>query len=127
MSKKLLASLIASLFATAPAFAQSDDDPMRIEGSGTVGAIINDTNAADRAQLDQYQDLNTGALSNIGAMGRNTKTWFQLYGENFGRSDQYMFLRGGMYDVFKAGGYLNDIPHNFSTNAFSPFNGIGSN
>ena len=38
-----------------------------------------------------------------------------------------MFLRGGMYDVFKAGAYLNDIPHTFSSNAFSPYGGIGGN
>ena len=32
-----------------------------------------------------------------------------------------------MYDVFKAGAYLNDIPHNFSSNAYSPYAGIGGN
>src|SRR6185295_249419 len=109
------------------AFAQSDDDPLRIEGTATIGGIFNDTNASDNAQLNLYQDLNSGALSNVGARGRNSKTWFELYGENFGRTDQFMFLRGGMYDVFKAGGYLNDIPHTFSSNAFSPYNGIGGN
>ena len=50
-------------------------------------------------------------LSNIDLRGRNSSTWFQGYGENFGRTDQYLFLGGGMYDVFKAGAYLNDIPH----------------
>ena len=119
MSKKLICSLIASLFA-APAFAQSDTDPMRVEGTATAGGIYNNTKAPDKAQLNLYQDLNSGALSNIGARGRNSTTWFEGYGENFGRDDQFMFLRGGIYDVFKAGGYLNDIPHNFSTNAFTP-------
>jgi len=37
MTKKLVASVIASLFAAAPALAQSDgSDPMRVEGTGTV-------------------------------------------------------------------------------------------
>ena len=125
MTKKLVASVIASLFAAAPAFAQSDADPMRVEGTATLGGIYNNTNAFDRAQLDMYQDLGNGALSNVGVQGRNSKTWFQGYGENFGRSDQYMFLRGGMYDVFKAGAYLNDIPHMLSTNAYSPYQGTG--
>ena len=40
MSKKLLSTLIASLFAAVPAFAQSDD-PMRVEGSATLGGIYN--------------------------------------------------------------------------------------
>ena len=34
-----------------------------------------------------------------------------------------MFLRGGMYDVFKAGAYLNDIPHNFPSNGLTPYSG----
>jgi outer membrane protein OmpA-like peptidoglycan-associated protein len=124
MSKKLLCSLIASLFA-APVLAQSDSDPIRVEGGATAGGIYNRTNAFDKAQFDLYQDLNNGALSNVWARGRNSTNWFEGYGENFGRDDQYMFLRGGIYDVFKAGGYLNDMPHIFSTNAFTPYNGTG--
>ncbi len=127
MSKKLLSTLIASLFAAAPAFAQSDDDPMRVQGTATLGGIYNNTDARDTAKLFEYQDLGNGALSNVGVQGRNSRTWFQGYGENFGRTDQYMFLRGGMYDVFKAGAYLNDIPHTFSSNAYTPFAGSGGN
>ncbi len=127
MSKTLLSTLIASLFAAAPVFAQSADDPMRVQGTGTLGGIYNNTSAKDTAQLGLYQDLGNGALSNVGVQGRNSSTWFQGYGENFGRSDQYMFLRGGMYDVFKAGAYLNDIPHTFSSSAYTPYAGSGGN
>jgi hypothetical protein len=127
MSKKLLSTLIASLFAAAPAFGQSAEDPMRVQGTATIGGIYNNTNAFDTAKLQEYQDLGNGALSNIGAQGRNSTNWFQGYGENFGRSDQYMFLRGGMYDVFKAGAYLNDMPHTYSSNAYSPYAGSGGN
>ena len=38
-----------------------------------------------------------------------------------------MFLRGGMYDVFKSGVYINDIPRTFSSSAFTPYNGSGGN
>ena len=126
MTKKLLSTLIASLFAVAPAFAQSDDDPMRVQGSVTFGGIYNRQNANDAAKLQEYQDLGNGALSSVGIRGRNSTTWFEGYGENFGRDDQYMFLRGGMYDVFKAGAYLNWMPHDFSTNALTPYSGVGS-
>ena len=127
MSKKLLSTLIASLFVAGPTFAQSADDPMRVQGTATLGGIYNNTSARDTAQLDLYQDLSNGALSNVGVQGRNSTTWFQGYGENFGRTDQYMFLRGGMYDVFKAGAYLNDIPHTFSSAAYTPYAGSGGN
>ncbi len=127
MSKKLLSTLIASLFAAAPAFAQSDDDPMRVQGTATLEGLYNNTDARDTARLFEYQDLGNGALSNVGVQGRNSRTWFSGYGENFGRTDQYMFLRGGMYDVFKSGVYLNDIPHTFSSSAWTPFVGSGGN
>ena len=66
-------------------------------------------------------------MSNVGVQGRNSTTWFSGYGENFCRDDQYMFLRGGVYDVFKSGIYLNDIPRTFSSSAYTPFAGSGGN
>ncbi len=126
MSKKLLSILIASLFAAAPAIAQSVDDPIRVEGGATAGGIYNRQNGDDKAKLQEYQDLGNGALSNVWARGRNSTNWFEGYGENFGRNDQYMFLRGGTYDVFKAGAYFNEMPHDFSTNAITPYAGVGS-
>jgi hypothetical protein len=103
MNKKLLSVLIATLFTTAPALGQTPEDPMRVQGTATLGGMHNNTSATDNAQLDLYQDLGNGVRSNVGLEGRNSTTWFQGYGENFGRDDQYMFLRGGMYDVFKSG------------------------
>src|SRR5438034_1984102 len=129
MTKKLLSTLIASLFVATPAFAQAapgDEDVLRIEGGGTFGGIYNRQNANDKAKLQEYQGVGNGVLSNVFARGRNSTNWFEGYGENFGRDDQYMFLRGGVYGVFKAGAYLNDMPHDFSTNAITPFTGVGS-
>jgi hypothetical protein len=127
MTKKLVASVIASLFAAAPASRKSEEAIPCASRARAPVAHEQQHDAFDRAQLDLYQDLSNGVLSNIGMQGRNSTSWFQGYGENFGRTDQYMFLRGGMYDVFKAGAYLNDIPHTFSSNAYSPYNGIGGN
>jgi len=127
MRRKLLCSLIGSLFVAAPVYAQSDEDPMRVEGSATIGYLNNNSSAFDRAQLELYQDLGNGVLSSIGARGRNSRSWFDGYGENFGRDDQFMYLRGGTYGVFKAGAFLNDLPHVFSSNAWTPYAGVGGN
>ena len=129
MRKTLLSTVIASIFVAAPALAQTapgDEDVLRIEGGGTFGGIYNHQNAADKAKLQEYQDVGNGVLSNVFARGRNSTNWFEGYGENFGRDDQYMFLRGGVYGVFKGGAYLNDMPHDFSTNALTPFAGVGT-
>ena len=75
MSKKLLSTLIASLFAAAPAFAQSDDDPMRVAGQGDRSAASTTTRTRkDKAKLEEYQDLGNGVLSNVGVHGRNSTT-----------------------------------------------------
>jgi hypothetical protein len=55
--------------------------------------------------------------SSVGAQG-NSRSWFQGYGENRPH-DQFMFLCGGMYDVFKWG-YLNDMPHTYASNLLLP-------
>ncbi len=95
--------------------------------AATLGGIYNNQKAQDTAKLEEYQDLGNGALSNVGARGRNSTTWFEGYGENFGRTDQYMFLRGGMYDIFKTGAYFNEMPHTFNSSALTPYFGSGGN
>jgi hypothetical protein len=118
--------VIASLFAAGPALAQTANDPMRVEGSATLGGIYNRQSVQDATKLEEYRDLGNGVLSSVFIRGRNSTNWFDGYGENFGRDDQYMFLRGGIYDVFKAGAYLNDIPHNFALGARTPYSGTGT-
>ncbi len=127
MNKKQLSILIAALFVAAPVLAQSGDDPFRATGSITAGGIVTDTSGRDTSKFDEYQDLSNGMLSNIGVTGRNSKSWIDAYGENFGRDDMYVNLRGGMYDVFKARAYTNWMPHNFLYNGLTPFTGSGSN
>ena len=126
MTKKQLSILIAALFVATPALA--DDDPFLSTGSVTAGGIVTDTNSKnkDASKFEEYQDLSNGMLSNFGFTGRNSKSWIDAYGENFGRDDMYVNLRGGMYDVFKARAYTNWIPHNFLFDGITPFSGSGT-
>src|SRR5215471_1864307 len=119
MSKKQLSVLIAGLFAASSSLAQSTD-PFLSTGQVEAGGIYSNASGRDQSKFMEYQDLNSGI------MGRNQTSWITAYGENFGRDDQYMNIRGGMYDVFKAQAYLNWIPHNFLFNGITPFAGTGS-
>jgi len=126
MGKKRICMVIASLFAATPALAQYYD--WRWEGSATVGPIWTDkSDTKDPTKLQEYRDLRDGALSNIYGRGRNGQTWFEGYGENFGRDDQYLMLRGGIYDLFKYKLYSDSLPHEFLINGLTPFTGAGSN
>ena len=127
MTKKLLSALIASLFTAAPAFGQSADDPMRVQGTGTLGGIYNNTSARDKAQLELYQDLGNGVMSNVGVQGRNSTTWFQGYGENFGRNRPVHVPARRHVRRVQVRRVHQRHPAQFSTSAFTPFNGSGGN
>jgi hypothetical protein len=124
MTKKLLSTLIASLFAAAPALAQSND-PMRVEGSATLGGIYNNQKAQDSAKLEEYQDLGNGALSNVGARAQQHDVVRRLRREF--RLHRSVHVRAGHVDIFKTGAYFNEIPHNFNSSALTPYFGVGGN
>ena len=94
MKRKTLATLVGSLCVAGAAGAQTVN-PWLVESSVTAGAIVNDESGRDTSQIQKYQDLNNGVLSNILFRGRNDKLWIDAYGENFGRDDMYLSLRGG--------------------------------
>jgi len=124
MTKRILPALVAALFA-GPAFADAE---WFVEGSGTLGPIYNSTSdTKDASKLEEYRDLGNGVLSNVFVRGRGGNTWFEGYGENFGRDDQYLMLRGGVYDQFKYKIYSDSLRHNFLVNGLTPFTGSGSN
>src|SRR5207247_2144103 len=126
MGKKLLPALIAGLFVSAPAFGQYYN--WLVEGSASLGGIYNSTsNTKDASKFKEYRDLSNGVLSDVFVRGRGGQTWFEGYGENFGRDDEYFSLRGGTYGLFKYNIYHDSLPHNFLFNGLTPFAGAGTN
>ena len=66
-------------------------------------------------------------LTTSSCAGAATDTTSTRYGENLGRDDQYLDLKGGRYDTFKYRLYSDQLRHNFGSGpgARSPFSGIG--
>ena len=128
MQRKLLSVLIAGLFVAAPAAAQDLGSQWVLQGSVTLGGIFVDDDARDGSKLEQYRDLGDGALSSILLRGRNPGSgyWIDFYGENFGRDDMYVNLRGGQYDAFKYRLYTDWLTQNRLFNGRTPYNGAGS-
>jgi MtrB/PioB family decaheme-associated outer membrane protein len=126
MNRTQLSVVIAALFAASSALAQ-EADPFLSKGQVEAGGIVTDSSTKDASKFQEYQDLNNGMLSNAAVQGRNKSSWINFYGENFGRDDMYIDLRGGMYDVFKARAYTNWLPHNFLFNGATPYAGSGGN
>lgn len=124
MNKKLIAILIANLFVAAPAFAQSD---FKLTGSVSIGGInVDDKNAADASKLNEFRDLSDGGLVGFDIAGRGSRYWLELFGENLGRDDHYVNLRGGSYGVFKYRLYTDQLKHNFLFGGRTPYANAGS-
>jgi len=140
MNRRLLVIALAPLLGAAggaaaqqadppaqPAPPPAEADPFRVAGSVGAGGMHTDTsNTPDASKLNEYRDLSSGFLSNFDVKGRNSKYWMDLFGENLGRDDEYVNLRGGLYDVFKYRLYTDSLRHNFLFNGITPYAGAGS-
>ena len=124
MNKRLLSILVANLFIAAPALAADD---FKIDGSVSVGGIAtDDDNKADQARLYDLRDLRGGVLSNIDVKGRGNRYWFDLFGENLGRDDMSVGLRGGLDGVFKYRLSSDELRRVYLQNGRTPYLGAGT-
>jgi MtrB/PioB family decaheme-associated outer membrane protein len=137
MTKKTIAILVSSLFASGSALAQmqapasapapAPADQWTTQGSVSLGGIGSSESGQDKAKLQEYRDLSDGVLGGFDLRARNGLNWFDAYGENIGRDDMYLAARGGVYGLFKARIYTDWLKHDFALNAITPFAGAGTN
>src|SRR5512137_738676 len=143
MRVKLIAIVVASLFAEGTALAADD---FKWIGSVTLGgqAVAKPGGARngaagpsattvrefrgprDEAKAQEYQDLSNGVLSVIDFLGSGRNYFLKGYAENIGRDDQWINVLGGGYGMFKGQFYQDKIPHNLSWNALTPLSNPGS-
>ena len=82
----------------------------------------------DNAKFIEYRDLkHDGLIGDFDIRGNNNRYYVNLFGENIARDDMYLNAQGGQYGVFKYRLYDDKMVHNFSSNALTPFVGVGSN
>lgn len=127
MKPKLIAILVANVFIASP-LALAEDGGLTWSGAASLGLRHTNDKATDPSKLNEYRDLDSGVLSVFDIRGRSDSYYLNFFGENLGRDDQYLDLRGGQYGRFKYQLYSNDLRHNFGSGpgARSPYSGIGS-
>lgn len=122
MNKRLISLLIANLFVAVPAFAQD----FKVEGSVSAGVLNNRVDEVpDGSKAQEYRDLSSGGLSAVDVKGRGKDYWFDLFGENFGRDDQYIGIKGGADKSFKYWLSTDSLRHNFLFNGRTPYTDPG--
>jgi hypothetical protein len=147
MNRKLIPFLVASLFSGTAAAAADDEFTwsgsvgIGVRGTKTEGGTRNGASATsstvttaplapftgppDEAKLNEYRDVSNGLIGNIDLQGSSSRYYTRLFGENFGRDDEFVNLRGGSYSIFKYQLYEDKMPHNLSWNALTPLSGTG--
>ncbi len=127
MRSRLIALLVANLFVASPLVFGADGG-LTWYGSAGLGLRHVNDKALDPSKLNEYRDLDSGAIGIFDVSARGDNYYFNAFGENLGRDDQYLDLWGGKYDVFKYRLYSNELRHNFGSGpgARSPYSGIGS-
>jgi hypothetical protein len=114
--------LVAGLLVAPAALAQ-----MAVTGSVTGGYLSSDFKGTNRFRYDEYRDLRSGGTLGAEIKGESAKYFLNFFGENIGRDDQFMELKGGQYGLFNYSLYNNNIIHNLTSNAKTPYGGLNTN
>ncbi|HEY4076021.1 MAG TPA: MtrB/PioB family outer membrane beta-barrel protein [Rhizomicrobium sp.] len=113
-----------------PAMTQSKDDPDWWTSAWVQGGLMGSFGAKARsASFRKYADWSSGPLlASAGFLAQNRRTAYYVSGlvENAGRSDQYYQLQAGRYGEFRLTAFFDSIPHEYSSEARSIWNGAGS-
>ncbi|HKU70925.1 MAG TPA: MtrB/PioB family outer membrane beta-barrel protein [Burkholderiales bacterium] len=125
MKRPLLAvPLTAMAIAVPHAMAQELSTSGYVSGNG----IVSDVNSRNPFRFSEYRDLRTGPSLGADLRGESGTHYLGFFGENLGRDDQFAEFKGGKYGAYKYSIYSNDIVHNLTYNAITPYtSGVGTN
>jgi MtrB/PioB family decaheme-associated outer membrane protein len=116
----------AALALTLGAALAHADDETQTYGSVTAGALGSGISSQNAWKLREYRDLNDGPLLGLDLKRRGADDWLDLFGENIGRDDQRIQLKGGRYDTFRYELFDDNLRHNWTFGARTPYSGIGT-
>jgi hypothetical protein len=125
MTRKPALFLMTALAASVSAVFAQEVPPFT--GTVSITGISTDVTSDNRFRFEEYRDLESGVTAGIDVRGQSNGWYYNLFGENLGRDDQFAQLRGGRYGVFKYNLYVDDIIHNLTFGARTLFSGVGTN
>lgn len=112
-------ALTALAIAAPAAFAQ-------VAGSVSLTGYATDIKGDNPFRFFEYRDLDEGVTGGVNLAFGSEAWWNRLFVESIGRDDLFAELRGGRYGLFKYGLYADEVVHNWTFGARTPFSGAGS-
>jgi MtrB/PioB family decaheme-associated outer membrane protein len=79
----------------------------------------------EKAKFNEYRDIRSGVTGDFGVLYEKGNYYIDLFGKDVGRKDQSYDLLGGKWGSFQYNFKFDQIPHNFTTNAKTFYNGYG--
>jgi len=126
MKAKIIA--IALMATLVPLFSAFPQDRV-VEGDLSLKAIwvSVDGKEGGRAKFTEYRDLREdGGFYGRARLNLDTEKYFlDFKAGDFGYDTQYYKIGGGLWGIFKADLFYNEIPHNITFDARSTFSGAG--
>lgn len=122
-AKIIMSVIVLSLFPLSNAIAEEN----KLEGSITATGVLRHINGdGNEAKFNEYRDIRDGVYGRIRLNYDTDKFFGNFKADDTAYETQYYRLEGGMWGNFKAHIYFDEIPHNFTFDARSFYNGIGS-
>lgn len=125
MKKKIYSAVILlSLVAPAMVIAAEEN---KAEVSGTIDLGARGANVdGDKARFQEFRDLDDGFMGGIQFDMLKGAYYLELNALNPGSDDQSFQLKGGEYGNFKYKFKYNEMPHNYTFDAITPYTGVGT-
>jgi len=121
------AVLLSTVLAASISAAFAQEAPPPFAGTVSLTGISTHVTSDNRFRLEEYRDLESGATGGFDLRGQSNAWFYRLFGENLGRDDQFVEVKGGRLGLLKYNVYSDDIIHNGTFGAITPFTGVGSN
>ena len=125
MKKKIYSAVIVLSLAAPAMVVAADENNADVHGLVELGVRAVNTNA-NSAFFQEFRELDDSVLGTIQLDVLKGAYHFQLDAENPGADDQSFQLKGGKYGDFKYKFNYDEMPHNYTFDAITPYTGVGT-
>ena len=92
----------------------------------TIGGRATSISSSDKSKAEEYRDLGSGLIGGFDLRALGGSDYLDAFGENIGRDDQYLDVKGGKFGVFKYQVYETSMVHNWGFGMRTPYGSPGS-
>lgn len=97
----------------------------KLSGDISVTGVIREGNDTS-AKFNEYRDIRDGVYGSINLKYDTPKQYIFFESKDIAYHTQSYLLEGGRWDMFSLALYYNEIPHNFTYDARSLYEGVGT-